>query len=139
MVVLALTREDAEVLQRRCDKEAVSANDRLADGQRLAKDRFGGRDVLFGAQAICEIVEDDRVEQRARLAGRLHGGQRLAGDLLRLLQIAGALAEAGERDQGLEVPRMRRAERTLEDWQDLADACFRLLWLARSFVELGQA
>jgi len=79
------------------------------------------------------------VEQRACLACVLHGGQRPARDLLRLLHIAGALAEGGERDQALEVPRMRRAERTLEQWQDLADACFRLLAFTRTVVEQGQA
>ena len=33
---------------------------------------------------------------------------------------------------------MRRTERTLEKWQDLADAGFRLLALARTVVEQGK-
>jgi hypothetical protein len=52
----ALTRQDAEVLQRRRE-EVVTTHDRFADGQRLAKERFGGRDVLLRAEDIGEVVE----------------------------------------------------------------------------------
>src|SRR6185369_7588584 len=113
---------DADVLKRRCDEQAVAAKNGLTDRERLLEKRLSIPVTIASAKDVGQIIQERRVEQRTCLSAFLDDRNRVAIDLLCLLEIAGILTQVGEGDERSKIPGMLRTKRAFEERQDVANA-----------------